>query len=78
MEQCWQGRKRKHYAYLHTGLKVVFSLSDWSVKWAARKNNGIYEPEFRLFLLIPMFILDIAGYIGWVSDGISWEGGLVP
>ena len=52
-------------------------MSDWSVKWAARKNNGIYEPEFRLFLLIPMFILDIAGYIGWVSDGISWEGDLV-
>lgn len=43
-----------------------YSISDWSVKWAAKRNNGIYEPEFRLFLLVPMFILDIAGYIGWV------------
>ncbi|EJD08432.1 MFS general substrate transporter [Fomitiporia mediterranea MF3/22] len=58
------------------GTAVAGPLSDWSVKWAARRNRGIYEPEFRLFLLIPMFILDIAGYVGWAimqPKGLPWR-----
>ncbi|KAH8115459.1 MFS general substrate transporter [Phellopilus nigrolimitatus] len=62
------------------GTVVAGPLSDWSVKWAAKRNNGIYEPEFRLFLLVPMFILDIAGYIGWAimqPKGVPWIGPVV-
>jgi len=62
------------------GTVLAGPISDWSVKWAAKRNNGIYEPEFRLFLLVPMFILDIAGYIGWAvmqRKGLPWIGPVV-
>ncbi|THH06976.1 hypothetical protein EW145_g3708 [Phellinidium pouzarii] len=62
------------------GTATAGPLSDWSVKWAAGRNNGIYEPEFRLFLLVPMFVLDIAGYIGWAvmqPKGLPWIGPVI-
>ncbi|KAI5118960.1 hypothetical protein M0805_009371 [Coniferiporia weirii] len=62
------------------GTVAAGPLSDWSVKWAAGRNKGIYEPEFRLFLLIPMFVLEIAGYIGWAimqPKGLPWIGPVV-
>jgi hypothetical protein len=37
-------------------------LSDWLIQFCARKNNGIYEPEFRLFMLIPATICTSAGF----------------
>lgn len=47
--------------------------------WLTKRNQNIYEPEFRLFQLIPGVILGIIGCIGWgwgEQDNISW-GGLV-
>ena len=38
------------------------SLSDRTAKWAALRNNGIYEPEFRLFTMILAPILSTIGY----------------
>jgi hypothetical protein len=38
-------------------------LSDWSVKYMSRKNNGIYEPEFRLILMIPATIFSTIGFL---------------
>ncbi|RAL06111.1 MFS general substrate transporter [Aspergillus ibericus CBS 121593] len=32
-------------------------LSDKSILWLSKKNDGIYEPEMRLWLLLPMIIL---------------------
>ncbi|PWY96567.1 sugar transporter [Aspergillus sclerotioniger CBS 115572] len=32
-------------------------LSDRSIIWLSKKNGGIYEPEIRLWLLLPMIIL---------------------
>ena len=43
-----------------------YSVSDWSVKLLSKKNKGVYEPEFRLILLIPTLLLEVGGYIGWV------------
>jgi hypothetical protein len=34
------------------GLVYGGPLSDWSVKYFAKRNNGIFEPEMRLYLLI--------------------------
>jgi hypothetical protein len=38
------------------------TLSDWLIQFCARRNNGIYEPEFRLFMLIPATICTSAGF----------------
>jgi Kef-type K+ transport system membrane component KefB len=40
-------------------------LSDWSATWLTRKNNGVYEPEFRLVLVIPQLIFGCMGLYGF-------------
>ncbi|EGO25031.1 hypothetical protein SERLADRAFT_438636 [Serpula lacrymans var. lacrymans S7.9] len=45
------------------GNAIAGPLSDWSVTWLSRRNNGVYEPEFRLFMVIPLLL---ATTIGWV------------
>ena len=37
-----------------------------------KKNKGIYEPEFRIVLVIPQLILSGMGLFGWgiTSDGL--------
>ncbi|KAF2102203.1 MFS general substrate transporter [Rhizodiscina lignyota] len=41
---------------------VAGLLSDWLIKFMARRNGGIYEPEFRLLLMIPAVILSTVGF----------------
>lgn len=36
-------------------------LSDSSAKWMARKNNNVYEPEFRILLVIPVAMFGLPG-----------------
>lgn len=45
-------------------------LSDSSVKWMARKNNNVYEPEFRILMVIPVAIFGLPGLYayGYVAD----------
>jgi hypothetical protein len=45
-------------------LTALFAgtLSDWLIQFCARRNNGIYEPEFRLFMLIPATICTCTGF----------------
>ena len=47
------------------GFLIAGGLADWSAKYMTRKNNGIYEPEFRIILVIPQFIFGIAGLYGF-------------
>jgi len=47
------------------GNAISGPLSDWSVKWLSRRNNGIYEPEFRLFMILPTLIFTTIGWYGW-------------
>ena len=39
------------------------ALSDRYVKWRARKNKGIFEPETRLVMLIPTFVIVPVGLL---------------
>ncbi|KAF2851449.1 MFS transporter-like protein [Plenodomus tracheiphilus IPT5] len=52
-------------------------LSGWSAdaiaKFMARRNNGIFEPEFRLVLMIPATIFATIGFLGF---GISVQQGM--
>lgn len=47
------------------GFLVVGALVDWSAKWMTERNNGIYEPEFRIVLVIPQLIIGWAGLFGF-------------
>ncbi|CAG9981329.1 unnamed protein product [Clonostachys byssicola] len=57
------------------GLFYGGILSDWSVKWLARKNGGLYEPEMRLYLLIGPAFAMCGGLILYgvtASAGAHW------
>ncbi|KAI5779488.1 MFS transporter-like protein [Geopyxis carbonaria] len=57
------------YGGAFIGALIGFALSgwlaDWSSKFMTRKNGGVYEPEFRIFLVIPQFILGVIGLFGF-------------
>ncbi len=56
---------------------IFTPLSGWMADalpmWMAKRNNGVYEPEFRLVLMAIAIPLSTAGFIGF---GISVERGL--
>ncbi|POR39805.1 MFS-type transporter [Tolypocladium paradoxum] len=52
------------------GFAVAGLLADSSVRFLTKLNKGIYEPEFRIVLVIPMLI---TGGIGLYGFGISAE-----
>lgn len=43
------------------GFLIAGALSDWSAKYMTKRNKGIYEPEFRILLVIPQLIFGCAG-----------------
>ena len=47
-------------------------LSDSLVKTLAVRNGGIYEAEFRLFLMMPQALLSVIGFVGY---GMSIQHG---
>jgi MFS family permease len=47
------------------GFLVAGGLADWSAKFLTRRNNGIYEPEFRILLVIPQLVFGCAGLYGF-------------
>lgn len=53
------------FVFLMIGCLVGFVLSDWWPKFCARRNNGVFEPEFRLILLIPVLLVGIPGLFGF-------------
>jgi hypothetical protein len=52
------------------GTAVAGRVSDVIVKAMARRNGGLYEPEFRLVMVIPILITTLVGLIGfgWSAD----------
>lgn len=42
-------------------------ISDPIIKWLSRKNNGVYEPEFRLIPIIPAIALAAIAYFPFGS-----------
>lgn len=59
--------------YMYTGpfigalLGFILSglLSDWSTKFMIRRNKGVYEPEFRILLVIPQLVFGCVGLYGF-------------
>ena len=47
------------------GFLLAGILSDSSARFMTKKNGGVYEPEFRLVLVIPQLIFGCAGLFGF-------------
>jgi MFS family permease len=73
----WWGEVKTGYAYTAAfigailGFVIAGLLSDWSARLMTKWNGGVYEPEFRIVLVIPQMILGCAGLYGW---GITVDG----
>ncbi|KAI0025805.1 MFS general substrate transporter [Xylariomycetidae sp. FL0641] len=52
------------------GAFISGPIADWVVKAMSRRNNGIYEPEFRLVLIVITFVLGGLSFFGfgWSLD----------
>ncbi|KAH8597042.1 MFS transporter [Bisporella sp. PMI_857] len=50
------------------GFLICALSSDSSAKWLARRNNSVYEPEFRLVLAVPCCII---GFVGLYGFGVA-------
>ena len=62
------------------GFVVAGLLSDWSTKLMIRKNNGVYEPEFRIVLVIAQLIVGCAGLYGFgeAATNVQPNGWFLP
>ena len=54
------------------GNAIAGPASDWSVRALSARNGGVYEPEFRIALAVPAFVLGVGGFWGF---GTSLQGG---
>lgn len=58
------------------GFALAGVLSDPSVKWLTKRNGGVYEPEFRMILVIPQLIFGCAGIFGFgITANDTWKYG---
>lgn len=47
------------------GFALAGVMADSSAKWLTKRNKGVFEPEFRLVLVIPQLIFGCAGLYGF-------------
>jgi hypothetical protein len=47
------------------GFILAGLISDPSARWLTKRNRGVYEPEFRLILVVPQMIFGCAGLYGF-------------
>lgn len=47
------------------GFLLAGLLSDWSAKIMTRRNKGVFEPEFRIVLVIAQLVFGCAGLYGF-------------
>ncbi|KAI9891845.1 MAG: hypothetical protein M1814_002410 [Vezdaea aestivalis] len=47
------------------GFLVSGIFADWSAKVMTKRNNGIYEPEFRIVLVLGQLVIGTAGLYGF-------------
>jgi hypothetical protein len=53
------------------GFLIAGTLADWSAKYLTRLNGGIYEPEFRILLVIPQLIFGCMGLYGFAITSVG-------
>lgn len=60
------------------GTAVAGKISDIVVRFMARKNDGIYEPEFRLVMAIPIALSTTIGLMGFGWSAEEKDNWIVP
>ncbi|KAF2270836.1 MFS general substrate transporter [Lojkania enalia] len=60
------------------GTAVAGKVSDIIVRFMARKNDGIYEPEFRLVMAIPIAVSTTIGLMGFGWSAEEKDAWIVP
>ncbi|KAJ5668285.1 uncharacterized protein N7477_006855 [Penicillium maclennaniae] len=60
------------------GTAVAGKVSDILVKFMTRRNGGIYEPEFRLVMAIPIAISTAIGLMGFGWSAQLMDAWIVP
>ena len=57
---------------------VAGRVSDLVVRFMARKNDGVYEPEFRLLMAVPISISTVIGLMGFGWSAEERDSWIVP
>lgn len=60
------------------GTAVAGRVSDLVVRFMARKNDGVYEPEFRLLMAVPIAISTVIGLMGFGWSAEEKDKWIVP
>lgn len=60
------------------GTAVAGGVSDIVVKAMARRNGGLYEPEFRLVMALPIAVATAAGLMGYGWSAEARDAWVVP
>ncbi|KAE8377167.1 MFS transporter [Aspergillus bertholletiae] len=60
------------------GTAVAGKVSDIIVRYMTRRNGGVYEPEFRLVMAIPIAISTTAGLMGFGWSAEERDAWIVP
>ncbi|TID16944.1 MFS general substrate transporter [Venturia nashicola] len=60
------------------GTAVAGKVSDLIVRFMSRRNGGIYEPEFRLVMAIPIAICTAIGLMGFGWSAQERDNWIVP
>lgn len=60
------------------GTAVAGKVSDIIVRFMSRRNNGIYEPEFRLVMALPVAISTCIGLMGFGWSAAERDKWIVP
>ncbi|KAL9605116.1 MAG: hypothetical protein Q9219_000050 [cf. Caloplaca sp. 3 TL-2023] len=53
------------------GFLVSGLLADWSTKLMIKRNKGVYEPEFRIVLVVVQLVFGCAGLYGFGVTGAN-------
>ena len=60
------------------GTAVAGKLSDIIVRFMSKRNGGIYEPEFRLVMAIPVALATVIGIMGFGWSAAEKDSWIVP
>ena len=60
------------------GTAVAGKVSDIVVRFMSRRNGGVYEPEFRLVMAIPIAIATVIGLMGFGWSAEEKDNWIVP
>ncbi|KAL1611892.1 hypothetical protein SLS60_000114 [Paraconiothyrium brasiliense] len=60
------------------GTAVAGKISDLIVRYMARRNDGVYEPEFRLVMAIPITLSTVIGLMGFGWSAEEKDNWIVP